>query len=69
MQTKLLGRTGLKVSALCFGTMSFGGEADQATAEQLFQRCREAGITVATADTGRAGGPHQSASQAAARSA
>ena len=32
MHYKLLGRTGVKVSSLCFGTMSFGGDADAAAA-------------------------------------
>ncbi len=44
MQYRLLGKTGVKVSMLCFGTMSFGGDADEATAGQLYHRCREAGI-------------------------
>ena len=44
MQTRLLGRTGLKVSALCFGTMSFGGDADEATSAKMFHRCREEGV-------------------------
>jgi aryl-alcohol dehydrogenase-like predicted oxidoreductase len=44
MQTKLLGRTGLKVSALCFGTMPFGTDTDETTSARLFHRCREAGI-------------------------
>ncbi len=44
MDYKLIGRTGVKVSALCFGTMSFGGDADKATSQTLFHRCREAGI-------------------------
>ncbi len=44
MEYQLLGRTGIKVSQLCFGTMSFGAEADQATSEAMFHRCREAGI-------------------------
>ncbi|MBN1262712.1 MAG: aldo/keto reductase [Anaerolineae bacterium] len=44
MNYKTLGRTGVKVSALCFGTMSFGGDADEATSKALFHRCREAGI-------------------------
>jgi aryl-alcohol dehydrogenase-like predicted oxidoreductase len=39
-----LGRTGVKVSRLCFGTMSFGGDADEATSAALFARCRDAGI-------------------------
>lgn len=44
MNYKLLGATGVKVSTLCFGTMSFGGDADAATAAAMFHRCREAGI-------------------------
>ena len=44
MQYKLLGTTGVKVSSLCFGTMSFGGDADAGTAKKLFERCRRAGI-------------------------
>jgi len=39
-----LGRTGIKVSRLCYGTMSFGGDADEAMAAKLFNRCRDAGI-------------------------
>ena len=44
MKTRLLGRTGIKVSALCFGTMSFGGDADEATSAALFKATRDAGI-------------------------
>lgn len=44
MKYKYLGRTGVQVSALCFGTMSFGGDADEETSEQMYRRCREAGI-------------------------
>jgi len=44
MEYTLLGRTGVKVSALCFGTMSFGGDADEETSRAMFRRCREAGI-------------------------
>lgn len=39
-----LGRTGVEVSELCFGTMSFGAEADEATAAAMYRNCREAGI-------------------------
>ena len=46
MEYKLLGRTGLKVSRLCFGTMSFGGEADEAAAAAMYAACRERGINV-----------------------
>ena len=44
MQYHLLGSTGVKVSMLCFGTMSFGGDADEATSAALYRRCREVGI-------------------------
>ncbi len=41
-----LGKTGVQISSLCFGTMSFGGAADEATAGAMYHRCREAGINV-----------------------
>src|SRR5688572_14065650 len=44
MQFRTLGRTGVKVSCLSYGTMSFGGDADEATAGKLFARARESGI-------------------------
>jgi len=44
MKTKPLGRTGLQVSALCFGTMSFGGDADADESGRMYRACRERGI-------------------------
>ncbi len=44
MEYRLLGRTGVKVSRLCFGTMSFGGDADEAMSAAMFKRCLDAGI-------------------------
>ncbi len=44
MHYRLLGSTGVKVSRLCFGTMSFGGDADEATSAAMFKRCLDAGI-------------------------
>jgi len=44
MEYRTLGRTGVKVSSLCFGTMTFGREADEATSIKMFYRCRDAGI-------------------------
>ena len=44
MNYKILGRTGVKVSELCYGTMAFGGDADEATSEQMYRRIRELGI-------------------------
>jgi aryl-alcohol dehydrogenase-like predicted oxidoreductase len=39
-----LGTTGVQVSELCLGTMTFGQEADRQTSAAIYQRCREAGI-------------------------
>ena len=52
MNYRMLGRTGLYVSELCFGAMTFGGEGfwkvvgsqGQAEADKLVGRCLEAGI-------------------------
>ncbi len=39
-----LGNTGILVSELCFGTMTFGREADEAMSAKLYARCRDAGV-------------------------
>jgi aryl-alcohol dehydrogenase-like predicted oxidoreductase len=44
MKYRTVGKTGIQVSNLCFGTMSFGGNADEETSKAMFKRCREAGI-------------------------
>ena len=44
MEYEWLGRTGVKVSPLCFGTMSFGAEADEAESARMYGACRELGI-------------------------
>jgi aryl-alcohol dehydrogenase-like predicted oxidoreductase len=44
MEYKLLGRTGVKVSRLCLGTMTFGREADERESEAMFKYGRENGI-------------------------
>jgi len=44
MEYRYLGRTGVQVSCLCFGTMSFGGDADEEMSAAMYRRCREAGI-------------------------
>jgi len=44
MRTKPLGRSGIQVSQLCFGTMSFGGDADEAMSGRMYHACRDAGI-------------------------
>lgn len=44
MNYKRLGRTGLKVSELCFGCMTLGDEADENLSIRMVERCLEAGI-------------------------
>ncbi len=44
MDYKLLGRTGLRVSPVCFGTMSFGGDADEEMSARLYAAVRDRGI-------------------------
>lgn len=44
MKTKQLGRTGLKVSEICLGTMTFGNQADQDTAFRIMDVADAAGI-------------------------
>lgn len=46
MQFGFLGRTGVRVSRVAFGTMSFGGDADEATSAQMFGACRDAGVNL-----------------------
>ena len=45
MKTVRFGRTGVPVSQLCFGTMSFGDQADASEAKNLYAACRKAGVT------------------------
>ena len=44
MKYRTVGKMGVQVSCFCFGTMSFGGNADEATSKAMFQRCREVGM-------------------------
>ena len=51
MHYRNLGRTGLKVSTLCLGTMTFGWSADEATSHAILDAAVEAGINfIDTAD-------------------
>jgi len=51
MQFKNLGRTGLKVSELCLGTMTFGWTSDEKNASAVFDAAYDAGINfIDTAD-------------------
>ena len=44
MDYKPLGRTGVRVSELCFGTMSFGNEADEQASKAMYAKTRDLGI-------------------------
>ena len=57
MQTRQLGRTGLRVPPLCLGTMTFGLQCDEATSFAIMDRAFEGGIDfVDTADVYPLGG-------------
>ena len=44
MEYRYLGDTGIPVSALCMGTMTFGREADRESSAAMFNSCRNAGV-------------------------
>jgi len=46
MNYRPLGRTGVQVSQLCFGTMSFGGDAHEAASAETLKAVRDIGINV-----------------------
>ncbi|MBI3412343.1 MAG: aldo/keto reductase [Planctomycetes bacterium] len=45
MKTKRLGRTGLKVSEICLGTMTFGHQCDERTSFAIMDKAAEKGVT------------------------
>jgi len=48
---RTLGRTGVQVSKVALGAMSFGGDSDEATSAQVWRAAREAGVNfIDTAD-------------------
>lgn len=44
METRTLGNTNLTVSRACFGTMTFGGQVDEAAAGRIVDLCLDRGI-------------------------
>jgi aryl-alcohol dehydrogenase-like predicted oxidoreductase len=44
MDRVALAHTDLTVSRVCFGTMTFGGQTDEAAARRMVDRCLEAGV-------------------------
>ena len=60
MQYRQLGRSGLKVSPICLGTMMFGGPTTEATSTRIIAKAREAGINfIDTADAYNGGGSEE----------
>ena len=45
MKIKQLGRTGLRVTEVCLGTMTFGNQADEATSFAIMDTAVEHGVT------------------------
>ncbi len=45
MKIKQFGRTGLRVSEICLGTMTFGNQADEAASFAIMDKALDAGIT------------------------
>src|SRR5207248_4008557 len=44
MKTRRLGRTGLKVSEVCLGTMTFAHQCDEKTSFQIMEKASERGV-------------------------
>src|ERR1700687_3019221 len=60
MQYRNLGRSDLKISPICLGTMMFGGPTDEATSAWIVAKAREAGINfIDTADAYNGGNAEQ----------
>src|SRR3954454_2489286 len=60
MDYRPLGRSGLKISPICLGTMMFGGPTDEATSSRIVAKAREAGINfIDTADAYNGGKSEQ----------
>lgn len=58
MKHRGLGRTGLRVSRICLGTMTFGNQCDEAASHAIMDRALELGISFFdTADMYPAAGP------------
>ena len=65
MEYRNLGRSGLRVSPLCLGTMMFGGPTDAPTAERIIARAHEHGVNfIDTADAYTEGQSEQVTGQA-----
>jgi aryl-alcohol dehydrogenase (NADP+) len=60
MQYRQLGRSGLKVSPICLGTMMFGGPTDETASQRIIAKAHDAGINfIDTADAYSKGGSEE----------
>src|SRR6202047_4599418 len=60
MEYRQLGRSGLKISPICLGTMMFGGPTDEASSGRIIAKAREAGVNfIDTADAYNGGNSEQ----------
>lgn len=58
MNYRYMGRTGLEVSDLCLGTMTFGRESSEAASREMLDRfAAEGGTFIDTADVYSRGAP------------
>jgi len=65
MEYRNLGRSGLKVSPLCLGTMMFGGATDAAVSGRIVDRARDQGVNfIDTADAYNGGRSEEVTGQA-----
>jgi len=56
MEYRVLGRTGIKISSLCLGTMMFGGRTDDVVASQITAKALDQGVNfIDTANVYNAG--------------
>src|SRR5258707_5312677 len=56
MDYRNLGRSGVKVSPLCLGTMMFGGPTDEPTASRIVAKAKEQGVNFIDTADGYTGG-------------
>src|SRR5258708_19298223 len=62
MKIKRLGRTGLKISEICLGTMTFGIQCDEPTSFSILDRAWQGGVNfIDTADAYPLGGDFKTA--------
>ncbi|WP_175758996.1 aldo/keto reductase [Burkholderia ambifaria] len=68
MDYRYLGRSALKVSPLCLGTMMFGGETDEPTSARIIDKAFDQGVNfIDTADVYHAGRSEEIVGRAIAR--